>query len=134
MECWLLAGGSKLEKPQAQIEGAEAAGGGPIQRWQTKGTQVYLQGVGYPTQEGPAQGVPMSVPCTGMEATDRPRVCPGGSWRHVDFLQGLVRGLECLHGSFLGGGCPHRGRGQLAALAPACGEDRGWRRRGSGRG
>ena len=74
MECWLLAGGSKLEKPQAQIEGAEAAGGGPIQRWQTKGTQVYLQGVGYPTQEGPAQGVPCRASRQGQLQSGLPEV------------------------------------------------------------
>ena len=43
--------GSKLQMPQAQMEGPEAAGGGyPIQGWLAKGTPVELQGSGNSSQ------------------------------------------------------------------------------------
>lgn len=47
-------GGSKLQTPQAQMDGPEAAGGGyPVQGWLAKGTRLEPQGRGTPAR-GPS--------------------------------------------------------------------------------
>ena len=60
--------------PRPRLKALRQLEQGPIQRWQTKGTQVYLQGVGYPTQEGPAQGVPCRASRQGQLQSGLPEV------------------------------------------------------------
>lgn len=70
-------GGQSWRRPRPRLKALRQLEGGPIQRRQTKGTQVYLHGVGYPSQEGPAQGVPMS----GQQAGSVRGPFPAQAWK-----------------------------------------------------